>query len=220
MESKRFPLPEQKKYESAYELAYKLACQELARVQDIEEQCRKSGAQYKVIDTKKTILIQYLNHSYSIVLPDVEVSVVGSPERVPLREKILILHYFNSAKGTPLANTLVTFRDLPEGSAYFPTFSKRTIKPLLDHFAEEPRRLFAASEKLGGRKTDYGDAAVTINAFHRVPITIVLWRGDDEFAPEGSILFDAAICDCLPTEDIIVLCEIITWKIIRSLKEA
>jgi hypothetical protein len=61
--------------------------------------------------------------------------------------------------------------------------------------------------------------AVTINAFSRVPVTIVLWRGDDEFAPDGNILFDANVSDYLPTEDITILCETIVWKLINHLRE-
>jgi len=67
---------------------------------------------------------------------------------------------------------------------------------------------------------DCGDVAVTINAFRRVPVTIVLWRGDDEFAPEGSILFDVTISDYLFGEDIVVLCETISWRLVEFQKEA
>ena len=220
MENKYLTLPNQKNYEYAYELAYKLACEQLSKIDDIKQQCRKSGAQYQVVDSKKVIIIQYLNQSYLITLPDIEISLADSAEKVPLRDKVLILHYFISAKGSPPANKLITFRELPEGSAYFPTFSKRTVKPLLDHFGKEPQRLIAAAEKLGGHQADYGDAAVTINAFSRVPITIILWQGDDEFAPQGNVVFDATIADYLPTEDITVLCETITWRLVRLSKGA
>ncbi len=219
MENKHFTLPEQKNYEQANLLAYKLACEQLAGIDDIEQQCRKSGAQYQVIGSKKTITIQYLNQSYLVTLPDVEISLVDGAEEVPTRDKVLILHYFTSAKGTPAAGRLITFRELPEGSVYSPTFDKRTIQPLLDNFSKEPDRLVEISKRFGGQKADYGDTAVTINAFSHVPITIVLWQGDDEFAPQGNILFDATISDYLPTEDITVLCETITWKLIRHLRE-
>ncbi len=211
-------LPEQKNYDYAYGLAHKLAVEQLAGIDDIELQCRKSGTQYQVIDSRKTILIQYLNQSYLISLPGIEISLVDSAEEVPTRDKVLILHYFISAKGTPTANRLITFRELPEGSVYSPTFDKRTIKPLLAHFGKEPRRLIDAGEKLGGHKADYGDAAITINAFSRVPITIILWRGDDEFAPQGNIVFDATIPDYLPTEDITVLCGTIAGRLIKYSK--
>ncbi len=205
-------------YEYGYELAYKLACEQLAKLGDIEQQSLKSSAQYLEVDSRKVIVIEYLNQSYLISLPDIEISLMDSEEPVPIKDKLLILHYLTSAKGIPLSDKLVTYRELPEGANYFPTFYQRVVKPLLDHFGKEPHRLIDVAGKLGGYKVDYGDVAVTINAFSRVPITIVLWKGDDEFAPEGNILFDSTISDYLPTEDISVLCETIAWRLVRLLK--
>jgi len=220
MGNKHLILPEQKGYDRAYELAYKLASEQLAKINDIEQQCRKSGTHYQVIDSQKTILIQYLNQSYLINLPDIEISMVDSEGEIPIRDRVLILHYFISSKGTLATDRLITFKELPEGKVYSPTFFKRTVKPLLDHFGQEPYRLIDIGEKLGGHKADYGDTAITISAFSRVPITIILWQGDDEFAPQGNILFDATISDYLPTEDITVLCETVAWKLVRYLREA
>lgn len=219
MESKRLQVPTEKVYDQAYKLSYKLAGEQLAKIDDIEQQCTRSGSQCRLIDSKKEIIVRYLNQSYLISLPDIEVSLAGSTENVPMRDKLLILHYFISAKGTPLANKLITFQELPEGNVYSPTFSKRTIKPILDYFGKEPSLLLDAGAKLGARKVDYGDVAMTIDAFNRVPITIILWRGDSEFAPQGNVVFDATISDYLPTEDITVLCETITWRLVNYLRK-
>jgi len=203
-----------------YELAYKLACEQLAEIGDIEQQCLKSGARCQVMDSKKVIIIQYLNRSYLVAVPEIEISLTDSGDEVPIRDKVLILHYLTSAKGTLATNKLITFKELPGGANYFPAFYKRTIKPILDYFGKEPHLLVAAAEKLGGHKADYGDVAVTISAFSRVPITIVLWQGDEEFAPQGSIIFDATVSDYLSTEDINVLCETIAWRLVSFLKES
>jgi len=219
MKSSYFSLPNQRNYEYGHELAYKLACEQLAQLDNIEQQCLKSGARYQVKDSQKTITLEYLNQSYQITLPDIDISLIDSEQAVPIRDKILILHYFTRAKGTPLTNKIIAYKELPEGTNYFPTFYKRAIKPLLDHFGREPERLIDAAEKLGGHRADYGDVAVTINAFSYVPITLVLWRGDEEFNPEGNILFDSTISDYLPTEDINILCETISWKLVRYLRE-
>jgi len=205
--------------ESAYHgfnLAYRLACEQLVKIDDLKEQCHKSGAQYLEIDTGKAIIVEYLNRSYQVTLPDVDISLIDSPEEVPIKDKVLILHYLTRAKGTPIANRMISFKELPEGSNYFPTFSNRTVRPLLHHFGQEPHQLVDAAEKLGGYKVDYGDVAVTIKAFSHVPITLVLWWGDEEFAPSGSIIFDATIADYLSTEDITVLCETIVSKLVKS----
>ena len=211
-------LPKQRNYEYAYEMVYKLACEQLSKIGDIDQLCLRSGAQYQVIDTKELILLNYFNQSYQISFPDINISLIDSKQEVPIRDKILILHYLTLAKGTPISNKVIAYKELPEGANYFPSFYKRAIKPLLDYFGKEPRLLLDAAKRLGGYEADYGDVAVTINAFSRVAITLVLWRGDDEFAPEGSILFDSSISDYLSTEDINVLCETISWKLIRFLK--
>ena len=199
------------------EAAYKLACEQLARA-DIEQQCHRSGAQHQTQDSQKAITIKYLNQSYLITLPDIEISLVDSAEQVPIRDKILILHYLTLAKGTAATNKLIAFRELPGGNVYSPTFSKRTMKPLSDYFGKEPALLVNAGKRLGGYQADYGDVAVTINAFSRVPITIALWKGDEEFAPEGNLMFNSTISDYLTNDDIHALCETIAWRLVRLLK--
>jgi hypothetical protein len=218
METSPLSLPNQKNYEYGLKLAYKLAGEQLGKV-NIKEQCRKSGAKYSVVDSQELVIIEYLNQSYQVTFPDIQISLVDSKAEVPIKDKILILHYLTLAKGTPIANKLIAFKELPEGANYSPTFSKRSIEPLIKNFGREPQRLIEAAERLGGRKVDHGDVAVTINVFSRVPITIVLWQGDEEFPPRSNILFDATISDYLFTEDITVLCETITWKLVRYLRE-
>ena len=85
----------------------------------------------------------------------------------------------------------------------------------MEHFGKQPYWLIHAAEKPGARRVAYGDVAVAVNAFSRVPITIVLWQGDEEFPPQGDILFDAAISDYLSTYDVTVLCESIIWKLVK-----
>ncbi len=151
-----------------------------------------------------------------VTYPAGEVGFAGSQEEFPLRDRILVLHYLSQAKGTPPSGSVITYKELPEGTGYFPVFTKRAIKPLLDHFGNDPRRLLAiAGTSLGGRKADFGDTAVTVDAFSRVPVTLVLWRSDEELPAQGSILFDGNISDYLSTEDVTVLCETIAWKLVK-----
>jgi hypothetical protein len=217
MTRERLTVPEQNVREYAHELAYRIACEQLAGIADIEKQCRQSGAQYTA--SKKLININHLNQSYQISFPDGDVSLTtGEEVPVTMRDKILILHYFLQAKGTPLSNKLITYKELPDGINYFPVFSKRAIQPLITFFGSEPEQLIKTAEILGGHKANYGDVAVTISAFEYVPVTIVLWRGDKEFPPEGSLMFDSTISDYLTNDDIHTLCENIAWRMVRLLK--
>ena len=201
----------------AYSLgdSFNLAAGRLVAIADYDKLSLQSGARYRLVDTGYLIFLSFFDKTYRISVPDVNVSITDCSEAVPLREQVLILHYLLNARGTPLGSNLITFWDLPEGPVYFRTFRQRTLKPLIDSFGENPRGLLLAGKVLGGRQSVYGDTAVTIDAFSRVPVTLVLWSGDAELPPEGNILYDSSIVDYLPTEDIIVLTEMLVWKLIR-----
>jgi hypothetical protein len=215
MTRERLTLPKQNVREYAHELAYRLACEQLAGIDDIRKQCRQSGTKY--LPSQQAIIIEHLNQSYHISFPDGEVTLTTGGE-VPMRDKILILHYFIQAKGTPLSHKLITYKELPDGINYFPVFAKRAIQPIVTFFGNDPEQLLKTAEILGGRKANCGDVAVTISAFSRVPVTIVLWQGDAEFAPEGSLMFDSTISDYLTNDDIHTLCENTAWSLVRLLK--
>ncbi len=209
-----FALAEKSEY--GYGLALQLARERIARIDDLRQQCLRSGAKY--IDSPKAVIIDYLNRPYQVTFPEIEVSLAGEREAIPIRDKILILHYFGQAKGTPPSNRKITYKELADGIHYFPVFYKRAIAPIVSHFGKEPSLLLDTARILGGNKTGYGDMAVTLNAFSKVPITLILWQGDKEFSPEGNMIFDSSISDYLTNEDINVLCETIAWRLVRLLK--
>jgi len=182
---------------------------------DIARQCQNSGA----LCSPEIVTLNYLNEIYRINIPSAEVSFVDSKQPVPLRDKILILHYFTQAKGTPPTGKQIPYRDLPGGLVYYPTFIKRTIEPISDFFGKDPALLVGVGKMLGARPGTIGDASLIIDAFTRVPISVILWQGDDELKSEVNLLFDGNIPDYLTSEDITILCETITWRLINYAKK-
>lgn len=215
MRKRRLSLPDQKNFEYSYSLAYEMAREQLGRL-DVVRQCQNSGASCRQTGDRLVVSLTYLGREYRITLPEVEVALADGPAEVPLGDRILLLHYLTLAQGTPLSGRTISFKELPDAGNYYPTFTKRAIAPLLGRFGGEPGQLVATAERLGGVRADYGVAAVTFSAFPRVPVTLVLWPGDEEFPPQGSILFDSSISDYLQTYDIIVLCETLTWRLVKS----
>jgi hypothetical protein len=203
-----------------FQLAYRLACEELSGM-DIKQQCSRSGAHYLHLDR---VTIEYLNQLYVISIPGMEISLSDSQkhgereagsEDIDLKDRILILHYLITAKGTPNTGKLIGFKQVPGGLFEYASFSREVLIPLLDYFGKKPELLAEAAVNLGGSEAGYGNAAVSIKAFPNVPVVIVLWRGDDEFPPNASILFDSTVADYLSTEDMSVLCGRIVEKLTR-----
>ena len=217
MDNRRIEVPDNKNYEYALEQAYTLVWKKLLNIENLARHCDNSDSRYDEKDGKKYIKVHYLGAEYTVVLPEIDLYIENEKSEIPFREKVLILHYLTQAKGTPPSGRYITFRELPEGPVYFRTFSKRTIQPLVRNFGDDPNKLIEVVEDFEGVPSDLGDTSVMIPAFSRVPVTIVLWKGDEEFPPEGSVLFDANIQDYLTTEDVTVVSEVITWNLVRKL---
>jgi hypothetical protein len=213
--SSQFEIPQIKGYDQAYLLSYQLAWDRLKATADISQQCDHAGAKLHYNSGQSLILMDYLGKEHELRPGNYEIKRIGDNEPVALKDQLLLLHYFNTAKGTPKTNRLITFRELPAGPVYFPTFTRRVTDPITRKFGNMPGQLIVAAETMGGKKGDFGDASVVIQAFPRVEIIIVVWQGDDELPPQGNILFDANVSDYLPTEDITVLSETIAWKLVR-----
>ncbi len=218
MEKKHLTLPNQKNYQHGLDIAFKLAGEKLASI-NLEEQCKKSGATLKTIDCKEVIFLDYLGNSYCITLPEIGISSLDKQKLIQPREKLLMLHYFINADGSLPSGQKITYKEIPDGATYFPTFYKRAIKPFVDWFANKPKDFIDIAAELGGTQADYGDSSVEINVFKRVPLIFVLWNGDDELHAEGGILFDSNITGYLSSEDITVVCEIIAWTLVKLLRE-
>lgn len=199
-----------------FELAYELGCKKLASI-DLEEVCRNSGAQY--VDRNK-IILRYLNRSYLITLPNVEISLKDEEEKVPIKDRILILHYLTRATGAPYTNKLITYGQIEGGKFYSPVFVKRNLEPILSCFGDRPELLVDVAQKFGGQRSNYGDVSVSIDAFPMARIFFIIWKGDDEVPHGGNILFDGNIRHYLASEDLCVLTEILTWKLINLTKNS
>lgn len=195
----------------SFELALNLATKKLSCMK-VEEICRNSGAS-RIDDD--TILIQYLNRPYQVALSTGEVSLKEKEENVPIKDQILILHYLTQAKGTPFTNKVITYGQIEGGKFYIPVFIKRNIDPLLKSFSHEPDLLLEVAQRMGGARAAYGDISVSIDAFPRVRIFFILWKGDDEVPSNGTILFDGNIPHYLTSEDVCVLTETLVWKLVR-----
>jgi len=124
----------------------------------------------------------------------------------------LLAHY---SKAEPVERTgiLVGFRDLPGGYAYEGAFLRRAVFPVAEMFGSDPEALVKAAKVLNGIRLSHGDASVELPALPKVPLTYILWRGNDEFQPSASVLFDASASNYLPTEDLAVLAELATLRL-------
>jgi hypothetical protein len=128
---------------------------------------------------------------------------------------VALLCHYALANPTPLSGKLVKFKDLPGGYAYEGAFVQRAIQPIAEVFGEKPEELPKAARLLGGLRLNLGDSSVEINALKDIPLTYILWK-KDEFPASATILYDESASNYLPTEDLAVLGELTTARLISA----
>ena len=200
-----------------FETALRYAREAFARI-DPAEQARRCGAFYQASSGKQgCINLDFLDRTYEVTHPDGDVRYADESESSPpLWEQIINLHYLNHAEGRPLAGELIAFDSIPSGPFYRSAFECRTAGILLKIFADKPEALAACAERIGAEPNELGDVGFTVNAFPRVPITVVFWQADEEFTARASFLFDASIASYLPTEDITLTSQMLAIKLVKT----
>ncbi len=181
---------------------------------------RLSGGKFvEKADKPDSIQIKFLNRMVNISWPALIFSQ-DSDKELKIKEKILILHCLDNAKKEDLTGELIAYQEIPSARFYLGSFNARAKDPFVAAFGDNPDKLpVVAQELFDAQIASMGDVSVTIQAFPKVPITLIIWRGDEEFPPNGTILFDSSIKDdLLSTEDIAELVSIIVYSLIAKVK--
>ena len=165
----------------------------------------------------KEVQVRFLQDVYLINIE--ERSIFSQSCNIPPKEytTILILHYLIKREQLKILpepkEDWISFKELNGGEGYYPTFKKRTIDVIKRKYGFNPEAIWNSAEQFSAKKAEVGDFGVVIEPFDKTQILIALWRGDDEFGPEVNIHFDSNISKIFPTEDIVVLTEILTHSL-------
>lgn len=163
-----------------------------------------SGADFQSENDR--LRLRFLADDYFIDHPEGEIYFADEQKNdVKLKTQVFILHYLNKASGAQLKDKLISYREVPQGgNRYYATFKDRAIDPLVNKFGHQPEELTKAGKKLNGQVADTGEYSITIPILPKVPMTFVIWAGDDELPPSGNIVFDKSIISYLSAKDIYV----------------
>lgn len=148
-------------------------------------------------------VVTMLNTAYAVSLSDRNIfpAHTGSPQE-PARflEQLCLLAYLINAQDLPPANKLVRAQALPGGQFFFRGQHSLPAKKLEEAFGAHPETLLQISEQFEPKKCEFGDASITLCILPRLPLTIVIWRGCEEFEARASILFDQTAASQLPLD--------------------
>jgi hypothetical protein len=165
------------------------------------------------------IYIPFYEDQFKIKFPERVVRYSESCQELNPFFTVIIIHYLIESQDVPLSNKLISFRELYGGGVYYQAFYNRAVKVLAATFSEEPELLLEAAGKLNPKKIEKGDCAVEIAVLPKLPLTVIIWKGDDEVAGSANILFDSTANKHLPTEDLAAVSELLAKKLVSNVEK-
>lgn len=175
---------------------------------DLSEMAKRAGGEFDEKDGSKFIKFSFFQDPCQLRVENNEVSIEfqNSEREISLTDQVLIAHYLLGASDETETGEWITFRDIPDGHFYYDAFLRRARDPFIKTFGQNPELYEKVASMIGGTPVkELGDVAFDFRVFPKITVRIVLWKGDEEFPPEASILFDRNIQFFLPVEDIAYL---------------
>jgi hypothetical protein len=197
-------------WDIAWQTAVELSTAAL-RAENPHDRCLNAGAHLD--DQAQVALLDYLGQPHQVSWSDFEVISKSTGQPLPARERVLLLHYLERASGTPPKGDWIGFNQVPGAELYLGNYRARSVERLLREFAGQENAVVEAGRTMGARESEYGDVSIELLPLPRVPVALVLWRGDDEFPGSGNLLLDATVSEYLSIEDMVVLAEMVASRL-------
>jgi hypothetical protein len=146
-------------------------------------------------------------------------SIEKEGRRLDDADAILVTHYLLGCSAATPTGRLISFMEAPGGSSYYDAFKKRSIDRLVSLFGGKPEVLAETGLRLGARMVERGSASISISVLPKLPVTIILWAGDDEVPASANLLFDETAPSILPTEDLAVAAGMVISRLAASARK-
>jgi hypothetical protein len=186
-------------------------------------ECQQTAqrAQCQYLTDPPRYIITLLKTEYAVNLSDRQIfSTQTSPEptQAEFLEQLCILAYLINAQDLPLANKFVGPEHLPSGQFFFRGLHSLPTRKLEEAFGTSPKQLYEVSKEFDAKQCEFGDASIELYALPRIPLTIIIWRGDEEFDARASILFDQTAGTHLPLDALGTLANLTVKALVNALK--
>ena len=192
-----------------FQQAHDLAARELAK-NTLEQITACTG--FKAEKTQR-LTVPFLDRTYHVTYPRFEFEDAQVPEaQVPLQEQVLILHYMQGCRPL-LRGRWIAYREITGAGFYWSAFVKRAIDPLKKVFGQNVAGFQLAADKLQASAIPNTPSGYRFDVLPYAPLQMILWEGDDEFAAEANILFDATVGDYLSAEDAAWLASLTVYRL-------
>jgi len=180
---------------------------------------RRANCEYSC--QSNSYVVKLLNSDYTVDLEEKKIfssSACQEDEEVAFLPQLCILAYLINATGAAISGKLVTAAKLDGGQFFFRGPHTLPTRKLEQAFGQQPELLYKASNHLNPKQCDFGDASVEIFVLPSVPLTFVIWAGEEEFAARAAILFDRTATAYLPLDALLAAVDLTDNSILEKLQ--
>lgn len=173
-------------------------------------------AKCRYLPNPERYIIPLLNSEYIVNLPEKKVLFAERSSEAGFTEELCILTYLINSQDLPVADKLTAAQGLPEGQFFFRGPHKLSTEKLEEVFGQCPERLYEVTDEFGAKRREFGDASIELYVLPRVPLTIVIWKGDEEFGARASILFDETAAAQLPLDALLAAVNLAIKALVKA----
>jgi hypothetical protein len=133
-------------------------------------------------------------------------------------QQLCILAYLVNAKDLPSADQLVSVEKLDRGGFFFRGSHRLPLEKLATVFGPNPQLLHKVGQALNAMPRSFGDASIELCVLPRIPVTLVVWAGDEEFPAQASIFFDQNAATQLPLDVLLAVATLTIEGVLSTVK--
>lgn len=165
--------------------------QDLAEM-DPQEVCTRALCGYETDTERYTLSIWGANYG---VYP-AEACIVRLSDNTPVTNTFLslfVVHYLLTSQERPITKEWISVKDIPGGATFFRGPHAVPVYLIEKRYGNDMDGFAEACEQLDGTPLHMADKAYVFKIAPRIPVAVLLWKGDDEFPAEAKLLFDKSI---------------------------
>lgn len=160
---------------------------------DRDELCQRTLA--RSLGGSRNIVIDFLGTEIRINPQEKQVFRRIEDDWIPVTGflvQLLTTLYLMNAQESLLTNDWIGVRQLQDAH-FFQGPHALNLAPVVAQFGHDPEGFASRCTALGGVPMPMADVAFRLKPFPRIPLVYLLWKGDEEFPPRLSVLFDRSI---------------------------
>ena len=157
----------------------------------------------------KEFTVRLLGREFAIAHPDYGIRALDGGNVPPLPAQTFLLRYLLESRQVGWGGTWKTFREMPWGEMYIKPYTGRVLTRAAFTFGTRIQAFRTACEKMGAIPLPHGDAGYQFDFIGGYQMQILVWEGDEEFAPNAQVLYSDNFADGFAAEDRVVAGDIL-----------